>query len=389
MNKLNFYKQALDRKLEQDRFRQLRFVDPSNSDGLLNFITSDPLSLAGHPHVKKSTIKYVLKWGSGSSGARVITEHINCHHEVEAKFAKLSGYQSCLLFNSGAQVHALLIPLLVDQKSLIFLDRGCHPALSKGAYASKATVIRYDHNDFTHLGELLKEHAECKVSTKLIISESVFFNEGDLSYVKPLSDLAKKHQALLYMDDTYGFGVMGENGMGLTSHKHGIDIVVGSFGKMLSTFGSYVLSSKLMKEYLLNFSPELSGSIPIPPAILGAIDAMLDLIPDMHAERAHLKQLSQYFRRSLFDQGFDIGRSASHIALLHFKAQEEALDLYNTLSKHKIQVTLLRPPATPANTAKVKFILTARHTKQDLFTLLEILSKWKRPLLVEALVDSK
>lgn len=385
MSKWDYYERLLAKRQEQERYRQLRFVtgNPREIEG--NFTSSDALGLSTHPYIKKKSIKYILDWGTGSTGARLITDHLDCHTRVEHQLAKLTGYESATLFHTGSGLNATLLNLLTDSRAIIYLDRGAHHTLVKGAYSTKAKIVRYDHNDIAHLRQLLDEHKTVSKSTQWIVSETVFSSHGDLAYLKPFSKLSTEFDAFLYVDDSMGFGSLGGHGLGFASGKKEIDCVVGNIGKILGTPGAYLLSSEKLKEYITRFSPDLSASMPLPPAILGAFEAMLDLIPDMHAERTYLTTISQQARRHLTEAEFNLNGGCSHIIVLHFDSEDEGSGLYNHLSAQGVQTTLLRPPAVPEGKSRIKLTLNIAHTKDDIARLVKLASTWKRPLICQTL----
>ncbi len=380
-NKYDYIKQSLAKRLEQNQYQQLRcimpFDDPGSENETLNFTSGDYLGLSKHSYIKKKTIQYVLEWGAGSTHSRILTDHIECHQDVEQKLASLIGTETALLLPSGFQITHHLLPTLINARSQIFIDRFCSRNLFQGLGGAK--VHRYEHSNIKDLEALLQKYENTPSSTKLIISESLFSQEGDTAPLKALIELAKKYRALLYIDDSQAVGVMGKHGMGLAACRKGIDLVVGTFNKAFGSYGAYVGCSKLMKDYLAHFCQQLSSLTALPPAVLGSINASLDLIPDMEAERKRILENSVYLRELLDKNHFSFGDSSSQIIPLYLETEKEALDLAEYLSEQKILTTPILEPNVPPGTSRIRLALTNQHTKDDLHRLIKSLCTWKEP----------
>lgn len=384
MKKTLYYEKALKRAIEQKNYRQLRCVVPIDEAHILyqdrkylNFTSNDFLGLSHHSYVKKNSIKFVLEWGAGSTASRLITGHLLCHKKLEEKLASLLGFEATLLFSSGFQANSSILQCLANPRSAIFLDRFCHNSLLQAAHMSRAKVLRFAHNDLAHLRRLL-EKSEETASTKIIVSESVFHNEGDLAPLKELIAIAEEFDALLYIDDAHALGVFGKRGMGLCAHKKGIDIVVGTFGKACGSFGGYVACSDLLREYLINFCSGFIHTTALPPAVLGAIDAALDLIPDMESERKNLLKTCALLKSQLLHIGLPAGQSSTHVIPLVLGSSEETLSISEWLSKNGILTTAIRPPMVPPGNARIRLALNALHEPKHLTELIDCLRKWKR-----------
>ena len=388
--KYEHFQKALEKYREQKEYSQLRCVVPvdeahlnSSKEAILNFASNDFLALSKHPHVKKNTIKYALEWGAGNTGSRLVTKHLECHWSVEEKLADLVGKESSLLFSSAYQAQQTLLGAVGGNRSLFFIDRFCQNSLIQAATSSQAKLLRYEHQNISQLRNLLEKHKETPCKAKVIISESLFGLSGETCDLKALINLAEEYQVLLYIDDTHAMGMMGKNGMGLASHRSGIDLVTGAFGKVCGFFGAYISLSHLMREYLLAFSPQIAETTVLPPAVLGAISAALDLIPDMQVERKNILHESECLRSSLSSMGWDTREGNSHIIPLFFSSEREMLKITRELSRKNILVTHLSYPTVPKGISCLRLTINALHTREDLDTLKEALKDLKKlPTLV-------
>ena len=261
------------------QMRSLRTYEPCGgarvrADGreLVNFSSNDYLGLASHPLVQARAIEFVERYGTGSTASRLICGSQPGFAEVEQTLAKLKQTERALVLNSGYQANVSLLPTLVDRRALILLDRLCHNSLVQGAVLGRCRMRRYRHGDLDHLRALLAESAGTNYSRRVIVTESVFSMDGDVSDIDALVELAGEFDALLVIDEAHATGVLGERGMGLTCGKD-VDVCIGTFGKALGSFGAYVACGEKLWEYLVNCCPGFIYTTALPPAVLGAVDA--------------------------------------------------------------------------------------------------------------------
>ncbi len=184
---------------------------------------------------------------------------------LEQKLASLKGTESSLILNSGFQANVGLFAALTNRKSLILADRLCHNSIIQGALLSRCKLLRYSHNDYQELRNLLERHAEGK-SRIIIVSETVFSMDGDRCDVDELITIAEEYDALTIVDEAHATGVLGDKGMGLACGKD-VDLVMGTFGKGCGCFGAYIACSEKIKQYLINFCSAFIYTTALPPAV--------------------------------------------------------------------------------------------------------------------------
>jgi 8-amino-7-oxononanoate synthase len=251
----------------------------------------------------------------------------------------------------------------------VFSDRLNHASIHFGCAASGAREIRYRHGDAVHLGSLLSQY-QGDERPKFILTESVFSMDGDVAPLAEIGRLAREHDAMLIVDDAHATGILGEGGRGLSEEA---DVVIGTFSKALGSFGAYVACSGSFREYLINRCAGLIYSTALPPPVLGAIDAALDLLPSLDAERAHVASLAKRFRQGARSLGYDTGASITQIVPLIAGSNHAALSLSKRLREAGFFATAIRPPTVPAGTARLRLAFTAAHSTADLNGLLEAL----------------
>ena len=376
-DKSSFILEALNNRKALNLFRRLRTIDPIdevtvNLEGktVINFSSNDYLGFSKHPALKKRAIDYVKKYGAGSTASRLICGSLPFFDDIEEKLAALKETEKTLLFNSGFQANISIIPALCDENTLILSDSLNHNSLIQGIRLSKCRVIKYKHNDHNNLKMLLHESETKAYSRRLIVTESVFSMDGDQSDIHSLVTISKAHGAFLIVDEAHATGVLGPKGMGLSCGK-GVDLVIGTFGKACGSFGAYVACSKLIREYLINFCTGLIFSTALPPAVIGAIDAALDLIPSLEDDRRELLQKAQHLRSSLQILGWDTGKSSTQIVPVIVGDAEKTLRLARYLEESGFLCVPIRPPSVEDGRSRIRLSLTTAHTWDQIDNLIQ------------------
>jgi 8-amino-7-oxononanoate synthase len=344
---------------------------------LLDFSSNDYLGLAQHPLLKQRAIEWTERHGTGAGASRLVTGTSPPHIAVERKLAAFKSSEAALIFASGWQANAAVIPAIIQAApdAQLFTDRLIHASLHHGCAAAGVRQIRFRHNDLEHLESLLVARHD-QVGPRIIITDSIFSMDGDGPDLGRLIALAKAHDAFLILDEAHATGVAGPRGAGFsTAVPGGVDLVIGTFSKAFGAFGAYVAGSQLLCDYLVNACSGFIFSTAPPPAVLGAIDAGLDLIPSMDAERAHLAAMGDQIRGRLRAAGFDTGASTSQIIPLIIGDAAEALALSRRLEEQGILAAAIRPPSVPPGSSRLRLALRATHDAADIGRLLDSLTE--------------
>jgi 8-amino-7-oxononanoate synthase len=384
--KFKFMAAALQARQEAYQLRSLQTVFPcppvqviKQGRKLLNFSSNDYLGLSQHPALIQTAQQYLQEYGTGATASRLVSGTYPIHQQLEENLAQACGREAALVFNSGFQANSTVLASLLDRHSCVICDRLCHNSLLQGALASQAHLLRYHHNDLDHLESLLRK-TRTAYQRLVIVSETVFSMDGDRSPITALVQLANQYEAMLYLDDAHAFGVMGPQGMGLAAGRPEVDLVVGTFGKAWGSFGAVVTSNSLTRDYLVNVCPGFIYTTALPPAIIGAIVAALELIPTLDVERQTLQHRAIELRQGLQQLGYDTGASASQIVPILVGSEAQTLHLSQWLEEHDILAIAIRPPTVPTGTSRIRIALSSQHTPAHIEQLLDVIHQWQKQI---------
>lgn len=376
------YTTELETRRREHLFRQLRTSCPSSPGmvrlegcDLINFASNDYMGLSQHPQVKGRAAEYVALYGAGATASRLMSGNLDAYDLIESKLARLKGTEAALVFSTGYQANSTVLPALTGDGALIACDRLCHNSLLQGALSGRARWFRFRHNDVDDLRARLLSRTNRGQSSRWVVTESIFGMDGDLAPMKELEQVAAEFDASIFVDEAHASGVAGPLGMGLATASSRC-VSMGTFGKALGSFGAYIACSAELRDYLVNFASGLIYSTALPPAVLGAIDAALDLVPQMTEDRVALQDKSRWLRAQLRQCGFDTGTSESHIIPVITGADRTALSLAAYLEQCGIFAPAIRPPTVAPNSARVRFSLTIDHTYAQLDHLISSLKDW-------------
>jgi len=363
---------ALDAVHRRRRLRPVSWADgvlrDASGRALIDASSNDYLGLSRHPLVKARAAEWAQRHGAGAPASRLITGTREITLAVEEKLAAFKGCEAALLFSSGFQANATVIPALAGVmgsaggkvgagETAIFSDALNHASIVHGCRVARAKTQVFRHNDLQHLDDLLRQHGG-KPGRKLILTESVFSMDGDRADLPGLVQIAERHGAALYVDEAHASGVLGPGGRGLAAEcQGGVDIVMGTLGKAFGAFGAYVAGSRPLIDWLVNGCPGFIYTTALPPAVLGAVDAALDLVPGMDAERVRLAQNAQRLRAALALRKHDTLGSTTQIVPAVIGSEADALAAAKRLEGAGILAVAIRPPTVPDGTSRLRFAL--------------------------------
>jgi 8-amino-7-oxononanoate synthase len=373
---------ALDSGTRLRRLRAVGFADGrlKDADGrpLIDISSNDYLGLSQHPQVKDRAADWALRHGAGAPASRLVAGTRDITLAVEAKLAAFKGREAALLFSSGFQANATVIPALTRLagkvgagNTAIFSDELNHSSIIHGARAAHCPIHVFRHNDLDHLDTLLGAHA----GRKLIVTESVFSMDGDRANLAALVQVAERHGALLYVDEAHATGILGPQGRGLAAECEGIDIVMGTLGKAFGAFGAYIAGSRILVDWLVNRCSGFIFTTALPPPVLGAVDAALELIPAMDGERGRVAAHAQRLRDSLAAQGISTLESTTQIVPAVIGSEVDTLAAAARLEEAGFLAVAIRPPTVAPGSSRLRFAINSGLADVELARLIEALRR--------------
>lgn len=348
---------------------------------VLVLCSNNYLGLCNHPKMKQAAIAATRRFGAGSGSVRAIAGTMSLHVKLEKVLARFKKADSSITFQSGFAANAGTIASLVDERDIIISEELNHGSIIDGCRLTKAERRVYKHKDIGDLERQLQGTAQYR--RVMIITDGVFSMEGDIAPLDAIVKVAKEHQAVVYVDDAHGDGVLGENGRGISSHFHvegKVDIEMGTFSKAFGSVGGYVVGSKDLCTYLQNKVRTylLSGSHP--PSVAGACIAALQLVQHQPSLVRKLWENTRYFKKGLQDLGFDTGNSETPITPVIVGESGKARKLADTLFGMGVFVLPIVYPIVARDRARIRTIVTSAHTRKDLDKALQAFGKAGREL---------
>ncbi len=342
---------------------------------LLNFSSNDYLGLSQHPALREASIAATNRFGTGATASRLVCGTFCYHRELEEEIAQLKGSENALLFANGYSTALGTITAVVGKGDTVILDKLSHACLIDAARLSGATLRVFPHNDLNRLQSILentvkKSAPETRI---LVVTESVFSMDGDLSPLADIVALKEKYGALLLVDEAHALGVLGAQGLGLAeelSLQDRIDFQMGTLGKAAGSAGGYLAASQTWVELLTNRARSFIYSTAPPPAQVAASLAALRLItsPEGDTLRQTLRQNVQQLGRSPSNQNLP-----TPIVPLILGDNQRALNAARTLMTAGLLIPAIRYPTVPRNTARLRITLSAAHTSEHITRLQEAL----------------
>ena len=335
---------------------------------VLMLCSNNYLGLSNHPKLKSAAIEAVKEYGAGSGSVRTIAGTMDLHLKLEKRIAEFKRSEAALFFQTGFTANSGSIPQLALEGDLIISDELNHGSIIDGVRLSKAERRIYRHKDMGSLSSVLDE-TNGKYKRTYIITDGVFSMDGDIAPLPGIVKLAKEYGAITYVDDAHGEGVLGENGRGVVNHfglEGEVDVEMGTFSKAFGVVGGYIAGSQELKDFLLNKARTflLTGSHP--PAVVAACIAALDVCEEEPEIIAKLWDNAKYFKKGLKEMGFDTGESETPITPVMVGESKIAQQLAIELFKEGVFGLPIVFPMVAENKARIRAMVTAAHSKDDL-----------------------
>ncbi len=381
---LGFLSEQLEEWRQAGTFQRLRELETACApaarfDGreVINLASNNYLGLTNHPKLVEAALNATRRLGVGSGAVRTISGTMAIHMELERRIAGFKGTEACVVFQSGFAANAGTVSAVLGPEDHIVSDELNHASIIDGCRLSKAKIHVFPHKDTAAAARLLDE-LDSQPGRKLLITDGVFSMDGDIAPLPALVEVAERHGAIMMIDDAHSSGVLGRAGRGTVDHfgLHGrVNIQVGTLSKAIGVLGGYVCGSKDLIEFLYHRARPFLFSTSHPPAVAAACIAAFDVLEEEPERIASLWSNTAYFKNALKAAGFQTGASETPITPIMIGEASAALAFSKALFDEGLLATGIGYPTVPKGKARVRTIVTATHTKEQLDRALEILMR--------------
>ena len=374
-HELKFLKEKIEQLKKDGVYRELPVnygpcdnVINLNGKEVVNLSSNNYLGLANHPRVKKAAIDAVNKYGAGAGAVRTIVGNQDIIGKLEDILAEFKHEDAVMCFQSGLNCNIGTISAITSKGDLIISDELNHASIIDGVRLSKADKAIFKHSDMKNLENILIEKRD-QYNQVLIITDGVFSMDGDLAKLPEIVNLAEKYNALTYVDDAHGSGVLGESGRGTVDHfkLHGrVDFIIGTLSKAIGVVGGYVASKKETKSWLSHRARPLLFSTALPPAATAAAIESVKMLMESEEYTDMLWKNAEYFKEKLSKLGFDTGHSETPITPVMIGNEAKTMQFSKALLESGVYVSGIVFPTVPMGKGRLRCMISASHTKKDL-----------------------
>ena len=374
-NRLKWIQEEIDALQKTGGINRIRTISSPQGAWLvvdgkksLNFCSNNYLGLANHPHLVKAAQEAVKHFGVGPGAVRTIAGTMDLHLELERRMAAFKKVESAITFQSGYCANLATIPALVSKEDVIFSDELNHASIIDGSRLSGAKIIRFSHADPASLEQVIKE-AEGTYRRALIITDGVFSMDGDIAPLDKIYEVAESYDILLMVDDAHGEGVLGTGGRGIVDHFHlhgKVDIEVGTMSKAFGVMGGVVAGKPVIIDWLRQRGRPFLFSSAITPPDAAACIAALDVLEESTELVDRLWENSRYFKAEMKTLGFDTGVSTTPITPIMLGESPLAQQFSRNLFDNGVFAMALGFPTVPKGKARIRVMISAAHSRDDL-----------------------
>lgn len=380
-NSLDWIKTELESLRETGLYNHIRTLESPQGawlvvDGkkVLNFCANNYLGLANHPRIVKAAVDAAEKYGVGPGAVRTIAGTLDLHLELEKKLADFKRVEKAITFQSGFSANLATIPALVGKEDVIFSDRLNHASIIDGCRLAKAKIIPYDHCSPSSLKDMLDQH-RAEYRRALVVTDGVFSMDGDVAPLDEIYEVTRGYDVILMVDDAHGEGVLGEGGRGIVDHfkLHGkVDVEVGTLSKAFGVVGGVVAGNPLVVEWLYQRGrPFLFSSAMTLPDVAACIEAV-NILESSTELVDKLWENAAYFKAEMKELGFDTGVSTTPITPVMLGEAPLAQEFSKKLFEAGVFAMSIGFPTVPQGLARIRVMISAAHSRDDLDQALAI-----------------
>jgi glycine C-acetyltransferase/8-amino-7-oxononanoate synthase len=363
-------------------YRRLRLVSGPQGprvvlDGqpVLLLCSNNYLGLADHPRVREAAADAAMRWGVGAGASRLVSGSMTAHRRLEEALAEFEGTEAALLFGSGYLANMGVISSLAGRGEVVFSDELNHASIVDGCRLSRAETFVYEHCDVDHLAWGLRQ-AEGRGA--LIVTDGVFSMDGDTAPLAEIVELARRHDTRVVVDEAHGTGAVGPGGRGAVAEAGldgEVDVVVGTLGKALGSYGAYVACDAEMAQFLVNTAGSLIFSTALPPPAAAGALAALELLREQPRRVDKLQANAETLRSALHREGFEVTGTQTQIVPLIVGDAHLAMRVCEAALERGVFAQAIRPPTVPEGTSRLRLAVMASHTRSELREAAQTLSR--------------
>ena len=371
---LKFLSDELDSLKQQGLYRQLRVLESEQGahatfdhTSVVNLSSNNYLGLTTHPKLREAALEAVRRFGAGSGSVRTIAGTMDLHMELERRLAAFKHVESVVVFQSGFAANAGTVAAILTKDDVVISDELNHASIIDGCRLSRAAIKVFPHKDANAARAILKDLPAAQ--RKLLITDGVFSMDGDLGSLPDLCAAAEEFGAIMMVDDAHASGVFGRQGRGTVDHFscHGrVDIQVGTLSKAMGVLGGYVAGTKDFIEFLYHRARPFLFSTSHPPAVAAACIAAIDVLESEPQWMEQLWENTRFFKSGLQALGFNTGLSESPITPVIVGEAPQAMAMSDKLFQAGVFAQGIGFPTVARGRARLRTIVTATHTRQDL-----------------------
>jgi glycine C-acetyltransferase/8-amino-7-oxononanoate synthase len=337
--------------------------------------SGNALGLADHPRVRRAAADAAMRWGVGAGATRLASGTMTLHRRLEERLAGFTGRDAAVLFGAGALANLGVIPALARRGEVVFHDELAHPSIADGCRLAGAEAVSYEHGDADHLGWVLRQHAG---RGALVATDGVFAVDGDVAPLAEIAALARRHRVRVLVDESHALGALGPGGRGAVAEAgldDEIDVITGSLGKALGSYGGYACCDHVAARYLLNTArPLLHSTAPAPVAVAAAL-AALELLEEEPRRVERLAANAELLRDELAREGFEVTGACTHVVPVVVGSAGLALDIVEAALDDGVLVEAVVPPVVPDGAARLRVAAMATHSRAELREAAQVLGR--------------
>jgi len=369
-------RQRLDDLRDAGLLRRTRLVSGPQGprvvlDGkpVLLLCSNNYLGLADHPRVREAAADAAMRWGAGTGASRLVSGTMTVHQKLEERLAAFEHTDSAVLFGSGYMANLGVIGALAGvtgPETVIFSDALNHASIIDGCRLAKARTVVYDHADVEHLATLMRQYAD---KPMIVVTDSVFSMDGDVAPLADLVRLAQRHGARIVVDEAHATGCLGPDARGVVAEaglEGQVDVLVGTLGKALGSYGAYAACDEETAELLQNAARPFIFSTALGPPQAAAALAALELIVEQPSRAEKLQANADFLRDELAREGFDVSGGSTHIIPIVIGPADQTVRVCEAALEEGVFAQAIRPPTVPPGTSRLRLAVMATHSREEL-----------------------